>query len=321
MIWLTWRQQRLETIIGLVLLGLIAVVLIPSGLDLAAGYAQTSAACREAHGSAGVCYGMQSAFILGRYAQLATLFQWLPLLPLAIGMLVAAPFVMDLEQGTFRLALSQSVTCSRWLTVRLAVMLLGTVVGSIAVTALVMWWRIPVDHAQGRLASAFELEGVVPIAYAIFALALLLAVGALLRRTIPAMGMALVAFLVTRFVVATWIRPHYQAPIVRTWPIGVHLHHQFLADADWVVATGESNRSGNIFSSDELLRLCRQGNGITQGGLSHACLERHGLLYNTVVYHPAGRFWLFQGIESLIFVALASALLGTTAWWVRNRLT
>jgi hypothetical protein len=40
-----------------------------------------------------------------------------------------------------------------------------------------------------------------------------------------------------------------------------------------------------------------------------------------IFYHPAGRFWLFQGIESAIFVSLSVALLAGTVWWMRFRVT
>ncbi len=34
------------------------------------------------------------------------------------------------------------------------------------------------------------------------------------------------------------------------------------------------------------------------------CLISHGF-YQVISYQPAGRFWIFQGIESAIFIALA----------------
>lgn len=41
-----------------------------------------------------------------------------------------------------------------------------------------------------------------------------------------------------------------------------------------------------------------------------ACTERFGAgAYNWVEYQPGSRFWLFQGIETGIFVALAALLL------------
>jgi hypothetical protein len=42
--------------------------------------------------------------------------------------------------------------------------------------------------------------------------------------------------------------------------------------------------------------------------------------YNLELFHPAGRYWLFQGIETALFVALAVLLLLAAVHWVRRRI-
>ncbi len=44
----------------------------------------------------------------------------------------------------------------------------------------------------------------------------------------------------------------------------------------------------------------------------------HGILA-TVLYQPADRYWLFQGIEAAIFLTVAVALLALTVGLVRQR--
>jgi hypothetical protein len=44
-------------------------------------------------------------------------------------------------------------------------------------------------------------------------------------------------------------------------------------------------------------------------------------LFQRVLYQPDGRFWLFQWIESAIFVGMSLILLGAVTWWVSRRLT
>jgi len=39
------------------------------------------------------------------------------------------------------------------------------------------------------------------------------------------------------------------------------------------------------------------------------------------LFHPAERFWLFQGIETALFVALAVLLLLAAVYWVRRRIS
>ena len=49
------------------------------------------------------------------------------------------------------------------------------------------------------------------------------------------------------------------------------------------------------------------------------CLHDHGVVM-TLVYHPANRFWTFQGIETALFLGVAAILLAITAWWVLRRI-
>jgi len=42
--------------------------------------------------------------------------------------------------------------------------------------------------------------------------------------------------------------------------------------------------------------------------------------HNLQLFHPAERFWLFQSIETALFVALAVLLLAAV-YWVRRRIS
>ena len=55
-----------------------------------------------------------------RFEQLVNLVGWFTLVPGLIGVLLAVPLVLELENGTYRLAWTQSVTRYRWLAIRLA---------------------------------------------------------------------------------------------------------------------------------------------------------------------------------------------------------
>jgi hypothetical protein len=51
------------------------------------------------------------------------------------------------------------------------------------------------------------------------------------------------------------------------------------------------------------------------------CLAELGAdAYNLELFHPADRFWLFQGIETALFVALAVLLLAAAVQVVRRRI-
>ena len=87
---------------------------------------------------------------------------------------------------------------------------------------LVTWWRTPLDLATGDRflapGGSFDLVGVVPLGYALFAVALGVFAGVLTRKTLPAMAITLVGFVAARLVVELLARPRFLAPLRRTFP-------------------------------------------------------------------------------------------------------
>lgn len=328
MIWLIWRQSRLELLIGGIALGLVAVWLIWTGLDMASAYNDLGlAACIAAKTPDNTCQ-----FAAGDFMQRFNTFQGIKIvpplcLPFLIGLLLAAPTVLDFEQGTYRLAWTQGVTRRRWLATRIGVGLAASVVVSIGLVAIMMWWRSPLDRINGRFdGGAFDFEGTVPIAYTIFAFALCLAAGTILRRSIPALGIGFAAFLGVRALVAAQIRPNYLEPKTVSWsptdPIPTAVASQGIANRDWIIRDTYVDVAGNFMNGDNAaVRDCMPGAASPgQIGIeANACLAENGVM-NSVVYHPASRFMLFQGIETALFLVLAAILLGITIWWVMRRI-
>lgn len=97
---------------------------------------------------------------------------------------------------------------------------------------------------------------------------------------------------------------------------------------DWILSGGQIDASGHALAFGDPARQACLGTGTNQGGTDKvqvgsrdavsACLHDHGIL-NSLVYQPAHRFWLFQGIETAIFLALSLAFFTLTAWWVSRR--
>lgn len=122
-----------------------------------------------------------------------------------------------------------------------------------------------------------------------------------------------------RFSIEYWLRPQYLPPVQRAWFSG----HAPYGPLDWVVNKGDvwRDRLGHILSYGDVTRIC--GGPLPQGGPNAkdsyiACLHQHGFS-EVVFYHPFRRFWIFQGIETAIFLGLSAILLGVTVWWVRHR--
>jgi len=314
MIWLTLRQQRLETLIGGAVLVLVAVLLLVTGRDMSAAFQHLGAAtCLAQHAQDAQDATCQAALrtFETQYNPLGEFASWLNFLPPVFGILLAAPVVLELEQGTYRLIWTQGITRLRWVAMKLNLIVAGAIVVSLALSALMAWWRGPLDTLQGPFnPNAFDFEGIMPIAYTVYAVALGLAVGVVLRRTIPAMALTLVGFLGLRVTLEA-LRPHYVPPVVTTVAGSVSLH-----PADWVLDSGLQDHLGQDVPFLTAVRLCGAAHG---GGLDAACLRQHGIVH-TLVYQPASRLGLFQGMEAAIFLGLATGLLGVTIWWIRYRL-
>ena len=136
--------------------------------------------------------------------------------PALVGLFWGAPLVAaEAEAGTTQFAWMQSVTRRRWLAVKIGWMLLAAAVWGGVISALVTWWSGP-DNAEQLDAfnpGRFDIMGLVPVAYSLFAVALGIAAGAVTRRVLPAMAVTLAGFIAVRAVVALWLRPHYMSAV------------------------------------------------------------------------------------------------------------
>jgi hypothetical protein len=133
--------------------------------------------------------------------------------PGILGLFWGAPLVAgELETGTLRLAWAQSVTRTRWLVVRAGLALLASMGVAGILSLIVTWWAGPSDQAGGNLFGTFDQRDLVPVGYAAFAAALGVTAGLLIRRTLPAMAVTLVAFAAARLAMAAWLRPVILTP-------------------------------------------------------------------------------------------------------------
>jgi hypothetical protein len=314
-IWLSWRQQRFETAMTAALLALVAALLVPLGFHMASVYSSSGAAACVTHSAASGagCGGIVNDF-LQRFEHASPIVPWLNFVPGLFGVLFAAPLVLELEQGTFRLSWTQSVTRRRWLATKLGAIYGSGLLAALALTVLMTWWREPLDSLQGRMEpNVFDFEGIVPNAYTLFALSVVIALGVLTRRTVVAFGGGLLAYFGIRIGFQGWVREHYMAPIRVIWRPGTpgpgNLDHA------WSIHSGPSDAHGRpIPGADRIMARCMNAPKQQIG----RCLDSHHI-FNMAVYQPAGRFWLFQGIEAAIFTSLAAVLLAVALWWLRQR--
>lgn len=209
MIRLTWRQFRTPAAVAALALLAVAVVAAVTWPDLSRAEQAMVSVCRRG----GDCRAATAALARSRGALVNGFGTLVTLAPALAGAFWGAPLVArEVEVGTLPLVWTQSVTRTRWMLVKLAV--LGT--ASVAVTGLlslvVTWWTAPLDAAAATRYATFAQRDVVPVGYALFAFALGVATGVLLRRAVPAMAVTLAAFTAVRVCTTFGLRPRLLAP-------------------------------------------------------------------------------------------------------------
>ncbi len=219
MIWLTWRQHRRELLIFGVAFAALAVYLVVTGRAMYAAYNQvvggmSVALCEQWQGppESDLCNTLIGGFF-GAYDNDLLALAALVLLPPLAGVFLGAPLVArELETGTFRLVWTQSVTRLRWLLAKAGAMLAIALLVSAASIPLVHWWRGPfAANDVGMTSPTYAVEGIVPLAYMAFALALGIAAGTLLRKSVPAMFATLVGYAAVALAIVNWGAPTLSA--------------------------------------------------------------------------------------------------------------
>ncbi|MDH6109532.1 hypothetical protein P3T36_000303 [Kitasatospora sp. MAP12-15] len=303
--WLVWRQHRVTAGIALLLMVAAAGWLLAEHAAVADGVARIrQAGCvdPETWDQTPACWPLiqeassyQEPFVTYFQLLMATV-------PALLGMFLGAPLLaQEYERGTHLLAWSQSVSRGRWLAARLGAALATVLVVSAVLAALTSWfWKTTVNSAASFLSYdppfqsfTYLVLGIVPIAIALFAFAVGVTAGMLLRRTLAAVA-ATGAVMVAAEVALRLLRPHL-------WPqvYGVQAFNQnfssFMQPKDaWLVSSGS---------------ILTDGTRVPDGG---ACAHLDGCPKVVQVYgyyHPVSHFWPLQLVESGLLLCLTGGLL------------
>jgi hypothetical protein len=307
MIWLSARQFRAPAITGAIGVAVFAAAMVVIGLRIrAAG---------DPAGYQSLVYALDALAVVG---------------PALLGLFWGAPLIArELETGTAALVWTQSVTRRRWLAVKLAVAgVAALAVGGLASLAL-GWAAAPLDRVnQDRFTTIFfGTRGPVLAAYAVFAVVLGVTLGLLLRRTLPAMALTAATFVVVQVLMPNLVRPHLMPPRAATAPVtaAVIRNLTFLGQEPtieglkipgaWVTASSDLRTANDQEVAREKYAACVNG---SFDGMPD-CLGRLNL-HVDIAYHPAGRYWPFQWLESAFSLVLA-ALLALIAGFRVTRVT
>jgi hypothetical protein len=238
----------------------------------------------------------------------------------------------EYEQHTNLLVWSQDGTASRWLLAKLSV-LGGLVAVLSSLLAVVVNTQTPNGYGAGNTGAfnplavfrEFGYETWLPLslAYTVFGFLLGVAVGALARRTVTAIGITLVGFVAIRFLIANvlwpWLLVHLITPVRETWPM-----------ADWITSNsnGPAGAGPQDYAVNLQLWLTPSGQSVDvpaacdslQGTRPFGeCMIAHGVASSGEDFQPFNRLLTFQSVELGIYVVLIAVCLTIVIWSVRRK--
>jgi ABC-type transport system involved in multi-copper enzyme maturation permease subunit len=346
MIRFAWLQSRTQTLTATAVLVAIAIFAAITGVQLSHLYNSIVVQCQTG------CSLSKAEFLSHDQLIDPTFTIISQLLAPILGIFWGAPMLTrEIEAGTYRLAWTQSVSRSRWLVTKLAVIGLTTVIAAGALTLTLTWWYRVMDPLNTNQFAVFDERSIAPIGYAIFAFCSGALIGAIIRRTLPAMATTLVAYVVVRIAVTQWVRPNLLTPVHKTMSLlssgglGISSNngHAFTLVAKgtapynaWNLSSKLVTHSGTVASANQISAFVRQscpkilppgslptGHKVVQApnpAVFQACFSHAAQKFQLLVtYLPANRYWTLQWLETGIFFALALVAAAGCYVWVTRR--
>jgi hypothetical protein len=297
--WLLWRQHRSQALVTGVAIALFGAAVLPTGVHMAHIY-DAARAC-SANGTCGF-----SGNLFSGYGAIVDLVHLSIVVPVLLGVFVGATLIArETEHATNVLVWTQTVTRRHWLFAKVGTALAATVIVSAAVSALVTWWSGTPNALYGNRfeGAQFDTQNVVPIALAVFAVALGLAAGSVLRRTLPALATTVGIYGVVGVLVSVYLRPHYMRAVTRSFVFAGGVD---LPSGSWVLSQHLVDASGH--TADGPISIPDSCRATVNRAGADRCLSRLGYR-NVVRFQPASHYWQFQWTEAGLYVVLAAALL------------
>jgi hypothetical protein len=299
MIWVTWRQHRTQAIACAAIFCLLAIVGVTTGISMRSTFSSDGLTTCLARSGGADCQAAIASF-LRKFSTGVTAAMALPLLaiPVFLGA-ITGPLLLgrELEQGTWRLAWSQTVPRARWLVTKLVLVTGGLVVFGAAVSLLTGWLLGPLDQVSGRLQLpvGFDAQGVVFTCSLLSSFGLGVLAGLLLRNTVGAMVVTYVAWEVVSVPVLLMSTGTLHIPGPATMRLPCRNGCPGASTSSVFPVTGHLG--------DQVLSLTRSG-----GELS-------------VSYLPASRFWPMQFIVGGWYLAVAATAVAAAIWLLNRRTT
>ena len=260
--------------------------------------------------------------------------------PCLVGALLGVPLVAgELSDHTNRLAWTQRITRTRWLSTKWWVVGLPLLLLSALLVLATQWWsHLVVGYGlaqvfglvgftgSSRMApEVYSVTGVVPVVYTLFAFALGTGLGANLRRVSWAIAGTVVVYGLVSFVMVTSVRPNLAPKVFVAFESANAPNADGAGSAlltvegggPWMLGTGNQFRPGfhqipGRPTPDQVATRCEStpGDFIT-------CLNRSHVEEGTY-YQPGRNYWALQWRESAIYLVATVVLFGVGLMAVRS---
>lgn len=321
-----FRHESIGIAAGLAGVGLLALI---TGRSMNSNYHSSGLADCLAAGQESQCRELVESFG-DKFNSLQFLIVPLVLLPALLGAFVGAPLVArELEAGTHRFLWTQGVTRHRWFAYTSAVAVgVSMVAGALYALIAGAWLDVTNNVTGERFGRLYDFQGVIPIGAAVFAVAVGIACGVIIRRTVPAMAATLGIFIAVRVFTGVVLRPHFMP--IKTLDLPFDEGDPLGDSGAWVVSGKILDVDGRVMGSvdsfnislNEITDRCPDLNAGTGSPPPHEaidqCLSDQGV-HTIFKYHPADRFWTFQLIETGLLLGLAAVAITVAALALRRR--
>jgi hypothetical protein len=328
MMWLTWRRYRVRIILlALYVLGLILLMVLTEH-----AFANAAVICGRQH--IPIDQGFRCGAASGAESRASWVESGITLLPVIIGLVFGAPLLAsEIEGKTNRLAWSQGVTRTRWLLSSWSTLAIPTVIIMSLLALVVQWWAThivtSISSGGGLMEPAqFDISGVGPIAFALFALSLGTCIGVMFRRYVSPYVVTTVGLLVVLGIMPTVVvpllAPRVAVPVTAN---GTTESYTSVVSHAWSVGSGVRRTPGfqvtrHTSSLSGIVGQCGTSSRYAGGSAADfskylTCLNNHGA-QAVNFYQPLNHYWILQWREAGIYTVLAAGLLGLSVWMVRR---
>lgn len=234
-------------------------------------------------------------------------------LPLILAVFIGAPLIAgDQENGTAQLVTTQSATRRQWLITKLGLAYTLALVSGVVLSALFTWWWKPYrsvflsDWIDGVI---FDNTGPVLPALLLFLTAAGITIGALIRRTLPAMVVTFLFTAVTTMFVWDEVRRRLGDTHLFTYPMGSELPARY-AEA-YEVDRWVGSADGTLYGWG----TCAEATEKAQ----NACIKEHGIVNDVIEYLDYSQMAPMQWTAAGILLAGTALLTACTLWRVTRR--